>query len=31
MARGIGYLQQMDAQLENTASIRVNMNEVPLQ
>jgi hypothetical protein len=29
MARGIGYLQQMDARLKKTASIRVDMNGVP--
>lgn len=29
MAGGIGYLQQMDARLKNTASIKVNMNGVP--
>ena len=28
-ARGITYLQQMDARLQDTASIRVNMNGVP--
>ena len=31
MARGISYLQQMDARLKNTASIKVNMNGVPEQ
>jgi len=31
MARGISYLQQMDARLKNTASIKVNMNGVPSQ
>jgi len=29
MAMGISYLQQMDARLKNTASIKVNMNGVP--
>ncbi len=29
MAKGIGYLQQMDARLKNTSSIKVNMNGVP--
>ncbi len=29
MARGISYLQQMDVQLKNTASVIVNMNGVP--
>ncbi|MGA9574831.1 MAG: PEP/pyruvate-binding domain-containing protein [Lysobacterales bacterium] len=29
MAKGIGYLQQMDARLKNTASISVDMNGVP--
>jgi hypothetical protein len=29
MAKGIGYLQQMDARLKNTNSIKVNMNGVP--
>jgi hypothetical protein len=29
MAKGISYLQQMDAQLKNTVSIKVNMNGVP--
>ena len=29
MARGISYLQQMDVQLKNTASVSVNMNGVP--
>ena len=31
MAGGISYLQQMDAVLKNTASIKVNMNGVPEQ
>jgi len=31
MAMGISYLQQMDARLKNTASIKVNMNGVPQQ
>lgn len=31
MAKGIGYLQQMDARLKDTASTRVDMNEVPAQ
>ena len=31
MAKGISYLQQMDVQLQNTASVRVNMNGVPNQ
>ena len=31
MASGISYLQQMDARLKNTASIKVNMNGVPEQ
>jgi len=29
MAQGISYLQQMDARLKNTSSIKVNMNGVP--
>lgn len=31
MAKGIGYLQQMDAQLANTSLIKVDMNGVPEQ
>jgi hypothetical protein len=31
MAKGISYLQQMDAHLKNTAAISVNMNRVPAQ
>jgi len=31
MAKGISYLQQMDASLKNTAAISVNMNRVPAQ
>ena len=31
MAKGIGYLQQMDARLANTSMIEVNMNGVPQQ
>jgi len=31
MAKGISYLQQMDARLKDTAAIGVNMNEVPQQ
>ena len=31
MAKGIGYLQQMDARLEDTASMSVDLNGVPEQ
>ena len=31
MAGGINYLQQMDARLGNTSSVKVDMNQVPLR